>query len=53
MSQLPYKALTRVSIGPQTQSQAAVVAGLSENDLVVLYPDRSLRDGQRVLARAD
>ena len=45
--------LTQVSTGPQTQSQAAVVAGLSENDLVVLYPDRSLTDGQRVRARAD
>lgn len=44
--------LTRIELGEQNQNQAAIISGLSEGDIVVLYPDRSLRDGQRVRGRA-
>lgn len=44
--------ITRIELGEQNQNHAAVVSGLSEGDAVVLYPDRSLRDGQRVVRRA-
>jgi len=45
--------LVRVELGYQNQSQAAVKSGLSAGDLVVLYPDRSLGDGQPVRQRLD
>lgn len=45
--------LTRVEIGHQNQSQAEVVSGLSADDLVVLYPDRALRNEQAVRRRQD
>jgi HlyD family secretion protein len=45
--------LTRVELGHKNQSQAAVNSGLSADDRVVLYPDRSLRDGQSVRRRLD
>jgi HlyD family secretion protein len=43
--------LERIELGDQNQSLAAVVSGLSEDDRVVLYPDRSLTDGQSVRQR--
>ena len=43
--------LTRVQLGDQNSSQAAVISGLSADDRVVLYPDRSLADGQSVRER--
>jgi HlyD family secretion protein len=45
--------LTTVELGDQNQSLAAVISGLSEGDRVVLYPDRSLTDGQSVRQRVN
>lgn len=45
--------LTRIEIAEQNQSQAAIVSGLSEGDMVIIYPGRELEDGQRVRGQAD
>lgn len=43
--------LEPIELGDQNQNLAVVVSGLSEGDRVVLYPDRSLSDGQSVRQR--
>lgn len=45
--------LSRIEIAEQNQNQAALVSGLSEGDTVILYPDRALRNGQRVRSQQD
>lgn len=45
--------LTHVEISHQNQHHAEIISGLSADDLVVLYPDRSLADGKPVQPRAN
>jgi HlyD family secretion protein len=40
-----------VTVGMDNGAQAEVISGLKADELVVLHPDRQLRDGQAVRAQ--